>query len=181
MGNLLRPGDEILMRLWPDTTLSGRFRIEQNGEIYLPVIGAVQALGRTPEQLRDVLIDRYSESIRSPIVLLTPRFRVTLLGAVRGQGIHWVDSNTTLFELIVGTGGLQEDAKPDEIRLLRRGQVFSVDIEDAMENRPTADVPLNSGDRILVPGRGFDWLGAFRTVVQTATLVFTVLSWTKLR
>lgn len=177
--NRLRAGDELLLRVWPDTTLSGRFRIESNGQAYFPLVGSVQAEGRTAEDLRDELVDRFGRVMQSPVVVVTPRFQVALLGGVNGPGLHWVEPTTTLFDLIVQTGGLTDRAKPSEMVLLRQDQRYTVDIEAALEeNRPTAAVPLHSGDRILVP-ESADVRGIFtgiRFAVQTATLVFTVLN-----
>lgn len=175
---LLQPGDELFMRVWPDTTLSGRFRVESDGQAYFPIVGAVQVTGRALEEVRAEIIDGLSDYINSPVVVIEPRFKVTLLGAVRGPGLHWVDPTLTLMDVITQAGGFTENAQPDKIRLIRNQQVFSVDGKVALETgAPTADVALRSGDRIVVPSRGrFSWWTFVRTIMQGATLTFTFIT-----
>lgn len=170
--NLLRPGDEVAIRVWPDSSLSGRYRIETDGHAYLPILGPVPVTGRPVEELREELVVRYSDIMRSPIVVVVPRFRVSVLGGVRGPGLYFVEHPTTLIDVISLAGGFTENAKPDEIRLLRQGQVFGVDAKLALETgAPTAAVPLESGDRIVVPTKGrVDALQIIQTLVGLATL-----------
>lgn len=175
--NLLRPGDELVIRVWPDTTLSGRYRVEMDGQAYLPLVGAVQVTGRTIPDLREELVAQYSEIMVSPVVIVVPRFRVSVLGAVRAPGLYFLEPPATLIDAVSLAGGFAERAKPEEIRLLRRGEVFGVDAEAAFRGEgDAASVPLQSGDRIVVPaGAGVSFLSVFQTVLSGAALVVSII------
>ena len=170
--NVLRPGDDLVLRVWPDTTLSGSYRVEADGHAYLPMLGPVSAIERGVEDLREELIQRYSEIMRTPVVVVVPRFRVSILGGVRSPGLYFVEAPTTLIDLVSMAGGFTDNAKPEQLRLLRGTEAFGVDAERALETgASTAAVPLESGDRIVIPTGSIQYLQILQVLVSLATLV----------
>ncbi len=175
--NILRPGDELLMRVWPDTTLSGRYRVESDGKAYLPMLGAIQVANTPLAVIRQDLIDRYSEIMRLPVVVIVPRFRASILGGVRAPGLYFVEAPTTLMDLVSMAGGFTDNAKTQEVRLLRGTQVFGVDAKQAMETgAATATVALESGDRIVVPTSSrASLIQALQILISLATLTTIIV------
>lgn len=172
---LLRPGDALIITVWPQIELGGEFPIEETGMVQLPYLGSVQAAGVPLQDLREQLRTGYSTAVQNPVVTVTVRFPVSLLGEVRIPGNYPATATTTFFELVGMAGGFTGAANTEEIRLSRNGQIVEIDALRAMEaGSGVGDMGLNSGDQILVPARGGIPWAAVLTVVQTA-LTFALL------
>lgn len=150
--NVVRAGDLLGIQVWPDSVLSGEFTVEETGYVYLPVLGRVLAAGVPLGELRGQLREAYSESLRNPIVSISLQFRVSVLGAVRRPGLYLLEPTQTVWDAVSIGGGFTEAAKEDEIRIIRGDQVYSLNAERAVVQGESAlAVPLQSGDRIMVP------------------------------
>jgi polysaccharide biosynthesis/export protein len=172
---VLRPGDVLDIRVWPSAELSGEFSIEDTGLIHLPLLGAVRAVGVPIDQLREELRRGYAETMRNPVVTVTPMFRVTITGEVQRPGIQVVTPNSTLFDVIGMAGGFRATADTENLRVVRPGQVVDYDALRAMETGEGMDViRLRSGDHIIVPGLRPSRLtvrNAFEAVRTISTLI----------
>ncbi len=62
------PEDVLRISVWKNDALSGTISVRPDGKISLPLINEVQAAGLTARELRDVLIERFTEFIPSPEV-----------------------------------------------------------------------------------------------------------------
>lgn len=170
---IVRAGDQLDIRVWPDAELSGEFLVEPSGYVYLPVIGEFFAAGLTLSELQSDLRSLYGQTLQTPVVSIMPRFPVTLVGGVAGRGVQRVTPTQTAMDVILGAGGFTERAKRDEIRLLRGDQVLTFDAETYLEEGGRLDAPaLRSGDVIVVPeGRGLSFQTVISVVQFAATLV----------
>ena len=149
---VLRPGDVLNIRVWPSAELSGEFAIEDTGYVHLPLLGAVRAVGVPIDRLREELRQGYAETMRNPVVTVTPMFRVTVTGEVQRPGIQVVTPVNTLFDVIGMAGGFRGGADTENLRIVRPGQVIDFDALRAMETGEGMDViQLRSGDHIVVP------------------------------
>ena len=172
---VLSPGDRLRISVWPDSTLSGEFPIEESGFVHLPLIGAVEAAGRTVDMLRQELRDGYQRELQLPVVSLTALFRVSILGGVRFSGVYWVEPSYGIFELISEAGGFTQDAQEDKIMIIRAsGESYNIDAARLQEaGSAEALMRLDSGDRLVVPeDPGFNWT----VFLQTLTLVGVITS-----
>jgi polysaccharide export outer membrane protein len=174
---LLRPGDVLRIKVWPDQSLSGEFPIETTGSAYLPVIGEVQAVGVPLETIRARLRARYAAMMTNPVVTITPVFRVSVLGAVQRPGLYAVDATQTVIDVISQAGGFSTTAQPGAIRLIRGGRAILLNGTDALESGdPTLSAALQSGDRIVVPERraGRGGMQTALSILQTVAVVITI-------
>src|SRR5215475_4269191 len=64
----LGPGDKLRVEVYKDPQLSQSVQIRPDGKITLPLVGDVDATGRTPMQLRDQLATSLKEYITNPTV-----------------------------------------------------------------------------------------------------------------
>jgi polysaccharide export outer membrane protein len=90
-------------------------RVSGSGEISLPLLGTLQAAGRTEAQLRDDLEQRLRAFMHQPeMALLVKEYRsrqVGVLGSVKNPGLHTLSyRNATILDTISEAGGLTEDA-----------------------------------------------------------------------
>jgi len=149
---VVRPGNVLRITVWPDGALGGEFAVEESGFVYLPVLGPVYAGGISLDALRRQLREAYREVIHEPVVTVTPLFRVSVLGAVNRPGLYRVDPSQSLFDVLSLAGGMRQDAKEDELRLIRDGQVLEINAERALETgEALLALALRTGDRIVVP------------------------------
>lgn len=156
-GFIVRPGDVLQIRVWPDTALSGEFPVEESGLVYLPILGGLEAGGMPLGELRKVLRERYGEAMKAPVVTVTPLFRVSVLGAVQRPGLYQVDPSQTLFDVVSLAGGFREGAREDRIRVIRGDRVLEINAKRALETgEALLGLNLQSGDRIVVPERGWN-------------------------
>lgn len=169
------PGDRVLIRVWPDSSLAGVFPVEETGVVHLPLLGARQIEGKTLAEFREELREGYSQDLQLPIVTLEASFRVSVLGAVRSPGVYWVEPSWGVFDLLSESGGFLENAKEDEMVMTRRGgESYRLDARNLTQRGSGESLlALRSGDQLVVPeGGSFNW-GIF---LQALTLVTTVVS-----
>jgi len=98
-------------------------RIGPGGDLDLPLIGKVHALGLTVEELKTELIQRYSKELLKPQVSIEivdfGSQPVSVMGAVNHPGVHQLRGGKTLMEVVSMAGGLKSDAGP-RISISRR-------------------------------------------------------------
>ncbi|MBC8164590.1 MAG: polysaccharide biosynthesis/export family protein, partial [Bryobacteraceae bacterium] len=63
------PEDILLIRVWREPDLTTGVQVRPDGKIAMPLIGELQAAGNTPEQLKDIVIEKLSEYINKPEVM----------------------------------------------------------------------------------------------------------------
>ena len=167
---VLSPGDRLRISVWPDSTLSGEFPVEESGFAHLPLLGAVEANRKTVDALRQELREGYERELQLPVVSLTALFRVSILGGVRFSGVYWVEPSYGIFELVSEAGGFTQDAQEDKMTINRlSGESYQIDVARLREAGSAESLlRLNSGDRLVVPeDPGFNWT----VFLQTLTLV----------
>jgi len=173
---VLERGNHIRVRVWPDSSLGGTFPVEDDGNVYLPVIGTLPVAGKTLSTLRAELRSRYSQEMRNPTISVSPLFNVSVLGGVLRPGLYQVGPTHTIFDAISMAGGFSDTAKEDEVAIVRNGVRYEIDAEQAMKaGTPDLLMALKSGDRIVVPEgwdiQARDVLNALQAVLVVVTLV----------
>ncbi len=124
----LGPGDEIRVKIWQlldmDRETSETTKINEQGQIYLPVLNHIQAAGLTTSQLRKEISKRLGqEYLRDPQVeVKVTNYRskeVVVLGSVGSVGSVYLEKdNATLLDVIGMAGGVRNNAAPN-IEILR--------------------------------------------------------------
>jgi polysaccharide export outer membrane protein len=150
---VLTPGDMVRLTVWQKPELSGEFVVTPEGTLAhplyqdIPVAGVPLSVAKT--RLKEFLAATYT---KDPLLTVEPLFRVTVAGAVRQPNLYSVPRNTTVGQVVALAGGVSEQGKASSVRLLRQGKTYKVDL-----TRPepeAAQVPLVSGDQIIVPRGG---------------------------
>lgn len=169
-------GDHLLIAVWPDNDLGlgGDYVVAEDGMVYLPLLGGLEVAGLTLAEVRSLLRTKYGEAIKEPVVQVTPKFPVSVLGAVGRPGLYHVTPAETLFDAISLAGGFGTGAKQREVQIIRDGSVIEVDARGTVGGG--ADLSLHSGDRIIVPSPR--WRIDFRDVLfglQSIALIITLI------
>jgi polysaccharide export outer membrane protein len=121
---VIGPEDVLDIAVWDNEQISRTVPVRPDGRISLPLLDDVQAAGRTPMQLRDVLTTLLVPYIPAASVSVIVRevhsFKVTVLGEVKTAGRYDLKSPSTVLDLIAMAGGLTEYASRTKIVVLRR-------------------------------------------------------------
>jgi len=170
-------GDGVRIKVWRDVSVAGQgdfgglglnddFLIDNRGNVLLPIIGELRAVGHTRRSLARAIED--SLSIRAARVMCLPLIRVTLLGAVNKPGSYLIEPRESLWSLINEAGGPANNVDLKKLYVERGGEVVNNNLREAFEQAQSLEqLGVRSGDQIYVPGISrFN----FRAVVDYVTL-----------
>jgi polysaccharide export outer membrane protein len=173
-GYVLGPDDRISVHVVDAEELSDKpVRIDLNGYIRLPLVGWVQAAGKTVEQLEADFVTLLKPFVLKPDVSISiTEFHsqpVSVIGCVKNPGIQQLQGRKTLVEMLSLAGGLTTDAGP-VVKITRRvewgriplsgaadstnGQYSIADIKLAnilSANNPEENIVVRPNDVISVP------------------------------
>lgn len=121
---LIRPLDVIQVEVFGVEELSRQTQVSANGTISYPLIGSLDASGRTPDELALEIEDRLRNTyILNPDVTLRVTERatrhLTVGGEVSEPGRYPIEGPITLMEAVAIGGGLDEYASRDEVLVFR--------------------------------------------------------------
>jgi polysaccharide biosynthesis/export protein len=112
------------------------YNVGKDGNIFLPLLGAIKVEGLTLDEVRIQLQDKYNGSYKNAIVeckLLS--FKFTVIGEVRSPGTYVNYNNyLTVLEAIGRAGGIGDFGKRDHIIVVRpfdKGtKTFTLNLQD---------------------------------------------------
>lgn len=160
--------DQLRVNVWRNEDLSIEMPVRPDGKISMPLIGDVQAGGRTPATVAEEIKERLSVYVRNPnvTVILTElrnfeyisRIRVT--GAVQNPTSFSYRQGMTVLDAVLEAGGVNEFAAPDRAKLYRqlnkKTQVYDIYLGGILnEGELSTNYSLRPGDIITVPERFF--------------------------
>jgi polysaccharide export outer membrane protein len=155
---VIGPGDVLDINAWKKPDLSRQVPVRPDGRISLPLLGDVNAAGRTANQLRDELNAGFGRFVNSPEVTVTVAqvhsYQVFVQGQVGHPGAYPMTGRTTLVQAIGLAGGFTQFAATRSIAIMRQTTAGSQRLEvnyDRIVAGKTPDVPLRPGDTIVVP------------------------------
>ncbi len=155
----LGPGDKLRIEVYKDPQLSQSVQIRPDGKITLPLVGDVEAAGKTPIELRDVLAGSLKEFMNNPtvtvIVVEAVASQVFVMGEVSHPGSMQLHGPTTILQAIAMAGGFKEFANTKDVRVLRPNangsmQQLRFNYKDVL-NGDAKPFYLRSGDTVIVP------------------------------
>lgn len=121
---LLGPEDVLDIVVWKNEDLSQKgVVIRPDGKISMPLIGEVQASGRTANQLASQIAARLKEYKDNPTVTVGVKevnsYYVYVLGEVSKPGKYQLKSHTTVLQAIAVAGGFTVYAAKNRMQVLR--------------------------------------------------------------
>src|SRR5580765_7850255 len=159
-------GDKLRIEVYRDNQLSQSVQIRPDGKITLPLIGDLEANGRTPIELRDLIARQLKDYMTNPVVTVivveTKAPVAYVMGEVNHPGaVPLQDEQLTVLQALALAGGLKDFADVKNIHILRRTpngaeksgkkteQTISFNYKDAIKG--AAPVYLYPGDTVVVP------------------------------
>ena len=177
----LQIGDRLIYQVLEEREEERLLRVNGNGEVLVPLIGSVEAEGKTAKELAYEIKDRLEDEFfhRATVVISQReedrnRGRVTVIGEVNKQGEQLIpaDSPLTLSQAILQSGGFTLQADRSNVRIVGEGKEEAraeVDVGGMLESGDLSDDPvLKAGDAVIVPkdeqaGRQVYVLGAVQS------------------
>ncbi len=152
----LRIGDTVALRVPGEQALSADFKIDRQGQIILPEIGAVVVAGlplpEAEKRVRERLSRVYRDLDRLSLSLKDRRLLVTVLGYVKNPGPVEIPGDATIQLAIAAAGGLTQGAQLDRFRLRRGEKETTFDYKKYLDTGDHALLPaLEPLDTIFVP------------------------------
>jgi protein involved in polysaccharide export with SLBB domain len=152
----LRTGDQIQVRVDAGPTTGGAQNydlvVDENGNITLPLIGTVRAVGSTSAELAERIQANYVPRfyIRCHVNVLTSIRFFYVGGEVRSPGRYpWVE-DTTVLKALNTAGGFTDYSNRKRVELVRGTTKRVVDC-DGLRANPERDIAILPGDSIWVP------------------------------
>lgn len=116
-------GDVLGISVWNEPELKQTLPVRPDGKVTMPLIGSVQATGRTPSQLETAIAAGLSAYIHNPnvtvMVLKINSRTFNILGRVAKPGAYPLSGNLTVLDAIAEAGGFTAFAKEAHIYILR--------------------------------------------------------------
>lgn len=154
----LGPGDKLRIEVYKDAQLSQSVQVRPDGKITLPLIGDLEATGRTPIEMRDTITTSLREYVTNPtvtvIVVEATVATAYVMGEVNHPGAVSLQTPLTVMQALAMAGGLKDFADAKNIRVLRHGaagvETIAFNYKDALKSS-RAPIYLRAGDTVVVP------------------------------
>lgn len=168
---VFQPGDvvEIKFQFTPD--FNEVQTIRPDGKISLALLQEVEAADKSPEQLRKMLLEAYSDKLKNPEIMVIARVEENRLVHVGGEveltrntdGLVAIPivGRLTIWEAIMRAGGiLNRSAKISNVLVIRRiGETQyarTIDLRAEFRNPETEAFFLQANDIVYVPRTKID-------------------------
>jgi polysaccharide export outer membrane protein len=164
-------GDLIEVTMFDNQDLSGRFRVDEKGDITVPLIGSVHVEGLTAEGAATLIEQRYVEAqILQPADSHATVFiseyatqGITVNGEVKSPGVYPALGIRKLNDVISAAGGVTPAAASKVVITHKDnpGNPITVDYNPEALSPVIPDVQIFPGDTLMVPRAGIVYvLGA---------------------
>ena len=162
------------------------YLVDVLGLVKLPLIGEVKLAGLTIKQAEEILQKEYGKFFLEPfIVLKFSNKRVIVLGAPGGQVIPLANENMRLTEVLALAKGLNNDARANNIRILRDDKIILADLS-TIDGYLKNNYLMQSGDIVYVEPirRSFseglrDYGPVISIITSVGTLIIVIIQITR--
>ncbi len=160
--------DEIKVSVWQNPGLDVSVPVRPDGRISVPLVGDIDAGGRTPEEVAGEIQEKLKTYVRDPqvtVIVTALRSheylsRVRVTGAVRQPISVPYRQGMTVLDAVLAAGGTNEFAASDRTELYRKEgdatRAYAVRLDRILKDGElTTNYPVQPGDVITVPERTF--------------------------
>ena len=153
--------DVLAISVWKEPDLTKTVPVRTDGKISLPLVGELQAAGRTPLQLEGDITERLRSFITSPEVSVLVQEvnsrKFNILGEVAKPGSYSLGSATTVMDAIAAAGGFRDFAKKAGVYVLRKDpdgheSRLNFNYKEFIKGKnPSQNIVLQPTDTVIVP------------------------------
>ncbi|MCC6597808.1 MAG: polysaccharide export protein [Alphaproteobacteria bacterium] len=153
---LLGPDDEIKMTVFGEEDLSGPYNVSATGTLSIPLIGDVQASGRTLKEIETEIVKKLKNGylIDPSVALSITKYRpFYILGEVRLPGSYSYVSGMSVLNAVALAGGFTYRANKKNVQIKR--PVHGINSNEIPKKEYTVDAKILPGDVIFIKERFF--------------------------
>jgi polysaccharide export outer membrane protein len=154
--------DVLAINVWKEPDVSRpAVPVRSDGKISLPLVGEVQASGRTPLKLEQEIAAKLKNYIAEPEVTVMVQQinsqKFNILGMVNKPGSFSISNSATVLDAIALAGGFKDFAKQKSIYILRQNadgtqSRLPFNYKEVVKGRnPAQNIKLQPRDTIVVP------------------------------
>src|SRR5262245_11777246 len=157
----LEPGDAVQIRYTHHPEMTQDDLIPPDGKINAKLVGEIDVTGLTAEQLEQLLVQRTSDQLKAPeVVVSVTRFSEKLVyvgGEVARPGTFPYRRGLTPLQAVAASGGFRDTARVDSVILVRTGGSDSkfvarkLNLQTAVNDGMKEPIPLAPHDVVFVP------------------------------
>jgi polysaccharide biosynthesis/export protein len=156
----VKPGDLLNISVWKEPDLQGDVLVTPDGTFAFPLVGQVDARGKSVTDLHKMISERLKGYISDPVVTVSVKEikgnKVYVIGQVTRPGEFIVNPSVDVMQALSMAGGTTPYASLGNIMILRRGggsqQSFRFDYTNVVKGRDLQqNIELQSGDVVVVP------------------------------
>lgn len=160
--------DSVRVAVWQNPDLNVTVPVRPDGMISVPLVGDVQAGGRTPEEVSADIKAKLENFVRNPqVTVIVDQLRsheylsrVRVTGAVRTPISVPYRQGMTVLDAVLAAGGTNEFAAADRTELYRKDgattRAYSVRLDRILQKGELGtNYEVQPGDVITVPERAF--------------------------
>jgi polysaccharide export outer membrane protein len=153
--------DVVQVTVWRDPSLSTEMAVRPDGVLTVPLVGEVNAAGRTTMEVKKDIEQKLSAFVKNAVVTVAVievnSYRFTVAGNAERPGMFTPRYYVTVSEAIALAGGPNRYASASEVVVIRpRGagapERIPIDHEQILEGkRPDQNIVVLAGDTVLIP------------------------------
>lgn len=156
----VKPGDLLTISVWKEPDLQGPVLVRPDGTFTIPLVGEIDARGKSVAELQKIVSERLVKFIADPVVTVSVQEvrgnKIYVIGQVAKPGEFVVNPQVNVMQALSMAGGTTPFASLDEIKILRRTgatqQAMRFDYSDVLKGRKLEqNVELQAGDVVVVP------------------------------
>jgi polysaccharide export outer membrane protein len=159
-GYTVKPGDSLSISVWKEPDLQGEVLVTPDGAFAFPLVGQVDAKGKTVTELQKTITEQLTRFISDPVVTVSVRDikgnKVFVIGQVNKPGEFIVNPSVDVMQALSMAGGTTAFASLNDIIILRRSagkqEAMRFNYSDVARGRDLQqNIELRSGDIVVVP------------------------------
>lgn len=156
----LHAGDQLDIGVWKEPDLQKSIVIRPDGRFSFPLVGEVNASGRSVPELQSEIEGKLKRFISEPVVSITLTNvggnKVYVIGQVKNPGAYVMNPQVNVLQVLSLAGGTTPFASLNNITIIRsaggRQSTLPFRYEEVSKGRALEqNIMLESGDVVVVP------------------------------
>jgi len=149
--------DVIEVQVWDNKDLNQSVFVRPDGKTSLPLVGEIQAAGKTVQELQDYLAAVYSKTVKGAAVTVIIRDiksrPVYFVGGFGRPGaMQLMRDDLTLLQAVALVGGVAQGADAEKGFVLRKDKQIPINFFNLTQKGDlTQNIKLEPGDTIVAP------------------------------
>jgi protein involved in polysaccharide export with SLBB domain len=159
----LGPGDVFEVRVFRQKEMSGIYSVSSEGTIPFPLVGEIEIVGKTPQQVETELRRRLADGflVNPQVSILVTEYnskKVSVIGQVKRPGKLRYAEGMTVVDAIAQAGGFANLARKNAVTVTRQSDgkktSYTVPVESISEGKAN-NFYVRPNDVVFVPQRPF--------------------------